>query len=152
MQPWHVKHVAGQRRVCRGIPDHTQSHLETGLAACSYVIVVHITCLISVVSEELGQIQTYFGSNPLSPIFLHDQLAQKNQTHCYCYVGTWQNSQSVSSGQHTAGTLPPVVQKKSVELKILWFLATILVVKETTLLYQLCEVDQWCQDRQDQRG
>ena len=43
--------------------------------------------------------------------------------------------QSVSSGQHTAGTQPPVVQKKSVKLKILWFLATFMVAKKVILLY-----------------
>jgi len=42
------------------------------LASRLYVIMVQITCLFIVVSEELGQIQTYFGNNPLSPIFLHD--------------------------------------------------------------------------------
>jgi hypothetical protein len=41
-----------------------------GLASCSYVIVVQITCHISVVSEVLGHIQTYYGNNPTSLIFL----------------------------------------------------------------------------------
>lgn len=72
MQPQHVKHEAGQCKVCRCIPDHTQSHFETGLASCLYVIVVQIKCHITVVSEELGQIWTYLGNYPLSPMFLHD--------------------------------------------------------------------------------
>ena len=71
----------------------TPSHiLKWALDLVFYVIKVQITCLVSVVSEELGQIQTCFDNNPLSPIFLHDCQHRKTR---HSVIVMWEPGRTV---------------------------------------------------------